>query len=103
MKQSSRRILDPGNCREDQPDFFSLRNVYFAKYIFYVQPNKLRPILKFEFWYPIEHIFAPACSSGRKIHYFSWSRGVLNLTMSILPSQLGCNFHSSSFFKAGVY
>ena len=32
--------------------------------------NKLRPILKFKEYYPIEHIFAPACSSARKIHFF---------------------------------
>ena len=34
--------------------------------MFSFQPNKLRHILKFMFWYTIEHIFVPACSVGRK-------------------------------------
>ena len=42
-----------------------LCSVYFS-----AQPNKLRPILKFEFCYPNEHIFVAACSSVRKIHLF---------------------------------
>ena len=45
----------------------ALCSVYFC-----AQPNKLRPILKFEFWYPIEHIFVPACSSVRKLHFFTF-------------------------------
>ena len=41
-----------------------------CKVYFSAQPNKLRPILKFKKYYPIEHIFVPACSSARKIHFF---------------------------------
>ena len=41
-----------------------LCSVYFS-----AQLNKLRPILRFEFWHPVEHIFVPACSSVRKIHF----------------------------------
>ena len=41
--------------------------VYFS-----AQLNKLRPILEFEKYYPIEHIFVPACSSARKIHFFKF-------------------------------
>ena len=44
-----------------------LCSVYFS-----AQPNKLRPILKFKKYYPIEHIFVPACSSARKIHFFKF-------------------------------
>ena len=44
-----------------------LCSVYFS-----AQLNKLRPILKFEKYYPIEHIFVPACSSARKIHFFKF-------------------------------
>ena len=41
---------------------------------FSFQPNKLRHLLKFMFWYTIEHIFVPACSVGRKTwkKLFSW-------------------------------
>ena len=46
---------------------FILCSVYFS-----AQLNKLRPILKFEFWYPIEHIVVPACSSVRKLHFFAF-------------------------------
>ena len=45
----------------------AVRKVYFS-----AQPNKLRPILKFEKYYPVEHIFVPACSSARKIHFFKF-------------------------------
>ena len=44
-----------------------LCSVYFS-----AQPNKLRPILKFKKYYPIEHIFVPACSSARKIHFLKF-------------------------------
>ena len=44
-----------------------LCSVYFS-----AQLNKLRPILKFKKYYPIEHIFVPACSSARKIHFFKF-------------------------------
>ena len=44
-----------------------LSSVYIS-----AQTNKLRPILKFEFWYPVEHIFVPACSSALKIHFLKF-------------------------------
>ena len=43
-----------------------------CKVYFSAQLNKLRPILKFKKYYPIEHIFVPACSSARKIHFFKF-------------------------------
>ena len=43
-----------------------------CKVYFSAQTNKLRPILKFEKYYSIEHIFVPACSSARKIHFFKF-------------------------------
>ena len=43
-----------------------------CKVYFSAQLNKLRPILKFEKYYLIEHIFVPACSSARKIHFFKF-------------------------------
>ena len=43
-----------------------------CKVYFSAQPNKLRPILKFEKYHPVEHIFVPACSSARKIHFFKF-------------------------------
>ena len=43
-----------------------------CKVNFSAQPNKLRSILKFEKYYPIEHIFVPACLSARKIHFFKF-------------------------------
>ena len=52
----------PVNCSNAQ---CVLCKVYFS-----AQPNKLRPILKFKIYFPIEHIFVPACSSARKIHFF---------------------------------
>ena len=45
----------------------ALCSVYFS-----AQLNKLRPILKFKKYYHIEHIFVPACSSARKIHFFKF-------------------------------
>ena len=45
----------------------AVRKVYFS-----AQPNKLRHILNFDKYYPIEHIFVPACSSARKIHFFKF-------------------------------
>ena len=44
-----------------------LYKVYFS-----AQPNKLRPILKLRKYFPVEHIFVPACSSVRKIHFFKF-------------------------------
>ena len=40
--------------------------------VYFSEPNKLRPILNFKKYYPIEHIFVPACSSARKIHFFKF-------------------------------
>ena len=44
---------------------------------FFAQPNKLRPILRFEFWYPIDHTFAP---ENNFFHVFllSISRSVIS-------------------------
>ena len=50
--------------------YTAVHNVYFVKYI--LQPNNLKPILKFQKYYPIEHIFFPACSSARKEHFFKF-------------------------------
>ena len=44
-----------------------LCSVYFS-----AQLNKLRPILKFKKYYPLEHIFVPACSGARKMHFFKF-------------------------------
>ena len=44
-----------------------------CKVYFSAQPNKLRPILKFEKYYPIQqHIFVPTCLSARKIHFLKF-------------------------------
>ena len=51
-----------------------LCSVYFS-----AQPNKLRPILKFKKYYPVEHIFVPACSSARKIHFWQFYTTCLNI------------------------
>ena len=51
--------------------FYSAQCV-LCKVYFSVQPNKLRPILKLKKYYPIEHVFVPACSSARKIHSFKF-------------------------------
>ena len=45
----------------------AVRKVYFS-----AQPNNLKLILNFDKYYPIEHIFVPACSSARKIHFFKF-------------------------------
>ena len=45
----------------------AVRKVYFS-----AQPNNLKLILNFQKYYPIEHIFVPACSSVRKIHFFKF-------------------------------
>ena len=39
----------------------AVRKVYFS-----AQPNNLKLILHSQKYYPIEHIFVPACSSARK-------------------------------------
>ena len=44
----------------------------FCKVYFSAQLNKLRPILNLKKYYPIQHIFVPACSSARKIHFFKF-------------------------------
>ena len=43
-----------------------------CKVYFSAQLNKLRPILNLKKYYPIQHIFVPACSSARKIHFFKF-------------------------------
>ena len=43
-----------------------------CKVYFSAQLNKLRPILKLKKYYPIEHIFVPAFSSARKIHFLKF-------------------------------
>ena len=43
-----------------------------CKVYFSAQSNKLRPILKLKKYYPIEHIFVPACLSAQKIHFFKF-------------------------------
>ena len=43
-----------------------------CKVYFSAQLNKLRPILKFKKYYPMEHIFVSACSSARKMHFFKF-------------------------------
>ena len=50
----------------------SIAQCVLCKVYFSAQPNKLGPILKFKKYYPIEHIFVPACSSARKIHFFKF-------------------------------
>ena len=45
----------------------AVRKVYFS-----AQLNNLKLILNFQKYYPIEHIFVPACSSVRKIHFFKF-------------------------------
>ena len=42
-----------------------------CKVYFSAQPNNLKLILN-EKYYPIEHIFVPACSSARKEHFFKF-------------------------------
>ena len=42
------------------------------------QPNKLRPVLKFVFWYPIQHIFVLACPIARKRYNFLCELQTLN-------------------------
>ena len=44
----------------------------FCKVYFSAQPNNLKLILNFKKYYPIEHIFVPACSSARKEHFFKF-------------------------------
>ena len=43
-----------------------------CKVYFSAQPNNLKLILNFHKYYPIEHIFVPACSSARKEHFFKF-------------------------------
>ena len=43
-----------------------------CKVYFSAQPNNLKLILNFQKYYPIEHIFVPACSSARKEHFFKF-------------------------------
>ena len=57
----------------------ALHNVYFVQYIFSAEPSKLRPILKFEF------LFASACSSVRKIHFFFIHLWLSNFNSVVSP------------------
>ena len=43
-----------------------------CKVYFSAQLNNLKLILNFQKYYPIEHIFVPACSSARKEHFFKF-------------------------------
>ena len=61
------------NCTTQPMVKHSIANCVLCEVYFSAQPNKLRPILKFKEYYPIEHIFVPACSSARKIHFFKFS------------------------------
>ena len=79
---STLNVLDFSADGDQQPDHWCLAAnfriiIYNAQYVFCkvyfsAQPNKLRPILKFEKYFPVEHIFVPACSSARKIHFFKF-------------------------------
>ena len=61
-----------GNMEIFEPPLHYSAQYAFCKVYFSAQPNKLRPILKFRKYYPVEHIFVPACSSARKIHFFKF-------------------------------
>ena len=50
----------------------TVHNVYFVKYIFPRNRTSSDLSKKFEKYYPIEHIFVPACSSARKEHFFKF-------------------------------
>ena len=71
-KESRKKIgLCPPKSMTTPPPPCSAHCV-LCKVYFSAQPNKLRPILEFKKYYPIEHIFVPACSSARKIHFFKF-------------------------------
>ena len=59
------------HCRR-QCKIFASAQCVLCKVYFSAQPNNLKPILKFQKYYPFEHIFVPACSSARKIHFFKF-------------------------------
>ena len=67
-------VLLPGHLLDPQlPNLrWTTAQCVFCKVYFSAQPNKLRPILKFRKYFPVEHIFVPACSSARKIHFFKF-------------------------------
>ena len=81
-KKSEHHVLNMSTIRKDVfeskveqrngPDKTSNAQYAFCKVYFSAQRNKLRPILKFRKYYPVEHIFVPACSSARKIHFFKF-------------------------------
>ena len=50
----------------------SIAQCVLCKVYFPAQPNKHRHILKFEKYYPNEHIFILAWSSARKIYFFKF-------------------------------
>ena len=62
--QTATNIILPPHCTNA---LCGVRKVYFS-----AQPNNLKLILNFQKYYPIEHIFVPACSSVRKIHFFKF-------------------------------
>ena len=56
---------------ESNPGPVTIAQCVLCKVYFSAQLNKLRPILKFEKYIPIEHILVPACSSAREINFLS--------------------------------
>ena len=58
--------------QEDFDSFLAIAQCAVCKVYFSAQPNNLKLILNFEKYYPIEHIFVPACSSARKEHFFKF-------------------------------
>ena len=65
------------------------------------QPNKLRHILKFLSWYPIQHIFVPACSIARNSYkkMFLWTS---NSKSAIFPKMYPSVSHRGDFRHLGT-
>ena len=65
------------------------------------QPNKLRHILKFLSWYPIQHIFVPACSIARNSYkkMFLWTS---NSKSAIFPKMYPSVSHRGDFRHWGT-
>ena len=65
------------------------------------QPNKLRHILKFVSWYPIQHIFVPACSIARNSYkkMFLWTS---NSKSAIFPKMYPSVSHRGDFRHWGT-
>ena len=66
------RMAKVFNCTMQPMVKHSIAHCVLCAVYFSAQPNKLRPILKFKEYYPIEHMFVPACLSARKIHFFKF-------------------------------